>query len=180
MKTVSELIEQLHSPRDDKRYDACEALRVTDSLPKEALSALEQTTRDSDRDVADAAKRALQAHTGADGSIPPASAAAKPAVFSEVGCTAFLVGSAVAIASFILAYGVVAAAMHPSGGIEGLGLLVVPFWGSICSLVIGGIGSAVALAFNKRRPHGTAAIIGFIAGLVIGIGSVLALVHIYQ
>ncbi len=60
---ISRLIGQLKSPSKNKRYDACEDLRVTDYLPEKALKALEETTHDSDRDVAEAARDAFTFHT---------------------------------------------------------------------------------------------------------------------
>ena len=55
---------QLHSENPDKRYEACEELRVAESIPDEAISALHETTNDNNPDVADAAQRALAMHMG--------------------------------------------------------------------------------------------------------------------
>ena len=64
MKDVQELILQLKDKNPDKRYEACEYLRVAKKpLPREALDALLMATKDSHSDVADAAQRALTIHT---------------------------------------------------------------------------------------------------------------------
>ncbi len=63
MDGIRRLVEQLHSPNKDKRYEACEWLRVAPSLPQTALDALEQATHDADPLVADSARRAVALHT---------------------------------------------------------------------------------------------------------------------
>jgi len=63
MGRISRLIKQLKSPNKNKRYDACEELRVAPHLPEEALKALEQALNDPDRGVAEAAKDAFTFHT---------------------------------------------------------------------------------------------------------------------
>jgi hypothetical protein len=53
-------MELLKSKNPNKRYDACEELRVSQSpLPQEAILALDAATKDANSDVADAAQRAL-------------------------------------------------------------------------------------------------------------------------
>lgn len=59
---IEMLIEQLQNPNPGKRYEACEELRVSSSLPDDAIDALRRTTRDENPDVADAAQRALDLH----------------------------------------------------------------------------------------------------------------------
>jgi hypothetical protein len=59
------LLKMLESNNPNKRYDACEQLRVTASIPEDALVALSRATQDSNPDVADAAKRAVALHTNA-------------------------------------------------------------------------------------------------------------------
>ncbi len=78
MDRVSRLIEQLHSPNKDRRYDACEWLRVAPDLPQAALDALEQASHDPDPEVAEVAGEAIAAHSQADGSIASAPPPAKP------------------------------------------------------------------------------------------------------
>ena len=62
MTNIQKLIEQLQNPNPNKRYDACEELRVSPSLPDNAINALRLTLQDDDPLVADAAKRALDLH----------------------------------------------------------------------------------------------------------------------
>ena len=60
---IQRLVEMLKSDNPNKRYDACEELRVLRSpLPQPALVALRSATSDSNPDVADAAQRALALH----------------------------------------------------------------------------------------------------------------------
>lgn len=68
MSNISHLIEMLQSQDHNKRYEACEELRVSQiPLPQEALDALAIAKDDKDSDVADAARRAIALHTS---SIP--------------------------------------------------------------------------------------------------------------
>ena len=62
MDQISKLIRQLTSTDKNKRYDACELLRVSPTLPPEAISALQVATHDSEEEVAEAAQRALAIH----------------------------------------------------------------------------------------------------------------------
>ena len=62
MDQTSKLLGQLNSADKNKRYDACELLRVSPTLPPEAISALQAATHDSEEDVAEAAQRALAIH----------------------------------------------------------------------------------------------------------------------
>ena len=57
------LITNLTSHRAGTRYDACEELRVAPAIPQEAMSALRAAANDPDPGVADAARRALAAHS---------------------------------------------------------------------------------------------------------------------
>src|SRR3989337_1927775 len=62
MSDMQSLIQKLQSSNPNKRYDACEELRVMvlhQPLPQEAIDALNSATNDSNPDVADAAQRAL-------------------------------------------------------------------------------------------------------------------------
>ena len=62
MTDIATQLDRLNSPNKDKRYDACEELRVASDLPPEAISALEAASTDPEPGVADAARRALLAH----------------------------------------------------------------------------------------------------------------------
>ncbi|MBL8089211.1 MAG: HEAT repeat domain-containing protein [Anaerolineales bacterium] len=64
MSDISRLVKMLQNEDHNKRYEACEELRVSQiSLPQEAIDALIIAANDNDRDVADAAERALALHT---------------------------------------------------------------------------------------------------------------------
>ena len=62
MNQIEKAINDLSSPDKNTRYEACEELRVADSLPESAVAALKTATYDPDPLVADAAKRALAIH----------------------------------------------------------------------------------------------------------------------
>ena len=62
MADIQSLIKMLQSNNSNKRYKACELLRVSPSLPPKAIEALRLVTNDPDPDVADAAQRALALH----------------------------------------------------------------------------------------------------------------------
>ena len=62
MPDIDMLLVMLESSDSSVRYDACEQLRVASSIPDRAISSLENTLRDPDELVADAARRALALH----------------------------------------------------------------------------------------------------------------------
>jgi hypothetical protein len=62
MTDIESLIQQLQGNSPNKRYDACEELRVMAlrrPLPQAAIDALHSATKDTNPDVAEAAQRAL-------------------------------------------------------------------------------------------------------------------------
>lgn len=64
MPEISYLVKILQDKSHKNRYEACEELRVSKlPLPQEAIDALIIATKDTDPDVADAARRALALHT---------------------------------------------------------------------------------------------------------------------
>lgn len=64
MPEISYLIKMLQDENHNNRFEACEELRVSKPpLPQEAIDALIIATKDSDPDVADAARRALALNT---------------------------------------------------------------------------------------------------------------------
>jgi hypothetical protein len=63
MSDIQSLIKMLQSDNPNKRYDACEELRVSPHpLPLEATEALNVAMNDANANVADAAWRALSLH----------------------------------------------------------------------------------------------------------------------
>lgn len=69
---IQKVIDMLQSSNAGRRFDACEELRVASSITPEAIKALQEVVNDPNRDVADAAQRALNIH------IPPISFIQKP------------------------------------------------------------------------------------------------------
>lgn len=63
MTDIPTLLKMLQSNDANKRYEACEELRVSPSLSPEALEALRVVTNDPNPDVADAAQRAIKLHS---------------------------------------------------------------------------------------------------------------------
>jgi len=57
------LLLDLQSDSSSKRYDACEELRVIPQIPTDAIRALESATKHPDSSTAEAAARALAAHS---------------------------------------------------------------------------------------------------------------------
>lgn len=82
MSDESRLLVKLRSPKASIRYEACEELRVSSAISPEALSALLEAMNDADSDVADAAKRAFDTHTGSAPVIPTDAAAQYPPMLS--------------------------------------------------------------------------------------------------
>ena len=76
MPSLETLIARLKSPKESTRYEACEHFRVAPSLTPEASAALLTATNDPSDQVADAAVRALEAHSPAAPKPFPAKAAA--------------------------------------------------------------------------------------------------------
>jgi hypothetical protein len=85
MSNIQSLLDLIRSDNHSDRYDACEQLRVwPEPLSQEAIIALNVATKDSNADVADAARRALSFHT----SIPSEKqqeAAEKAVIYIEDG-----------------------------------------------------------------------------------------------
>src|SRR3990172_8479132 len=63
MVSTVRALEMLKSIDPLDRYEACEELRVADSLSPQAVEALRRATAEPDAEVADAARRALAIHS---------------------------------------------------------------------------------------------------------------------
>ncbi len=59
-KHIEKQINMLHSSNAGTRYEACENLRVAPQITPEAIKALQNTLKDSDSGVVEAAQRALK------------------------------------------------------------------------------------------------------------------------
>ena len=71
MDQIEKYVNNLSSPSKNTRYEVCETLRLADSLPESAITALEMVTNDPDPLVADIARQALAIHTPTED--PPSS-----------------------------------------------------------------------------------------------------------
>lgn len=59
---IDKQLTKLQSKNANTRYDACEGLKVADSITPEAIKALQNALSDPNADVVDAAQRALKVH----------------------------------------------------------------------------------------------------------------------
>lgn len=146
MSNVSHYIRMLQDKDHNKRYEACEELRVSTSpLPQEALDALAIAKNDKNPDVADAARRALEFHTPST---------TKPKIDAQEGQTnnnanrgkKFLGGYLVFIILIVLICGIT------QGG-DGLGLILAFVGGPllIIALIVGGLGFYVSETVGNKK-----------------------------
>jgi hypothetical protein len=63
MTDFAKVLTMLQNPRANSRYDACEELRVAETITPDAAAALKLALADPDPSVAEAAQRALEAHS---------------------------------------------------------------------------------------------------------------------
>jgi len=112
---VSKLLAKLKHKRASVRYEACEELRVSSSLPANAIQALEAATQDPDAGVADAARTALAVH--------PAPAPPPVTNRAEVGVGAVVSGTQAPVSTSVLA----AVGKHALSILAGL-LTVLSVW----------------------------------------------------
>ena len=64
MPDETKLLVKLKNSDPSTRYEACEGLRISGSISPVAIAALQAAMNDTDADVADAAKRAYDTHSG--------------------------------------------------------------------------------------------------------------------
>jgi hypothetical protein len=67
MSEIEKLVEKLRSPKAVIRYEACKLLRVSPTIPPEAIAALEKVLHDPNLAVVESAASALQVHQGIAG-----------------------------------------------------------------------------------------------------------------
>ncbi len=165
MERITRLVEQLHSPNKDKRYEACEWLRGTPSLPQAALDALEQATRDPDPLVADSARRAVALHTGPEVLTP------SPALPFWGG--PFITAPGAALFAYAVIAGFPFLSYRPQGPatFRLVYALVVCFGGLPAPLFLGLM--CAAFARRARNPGSVAAIAGAVLGGTAGIFAAL-------
>jgi hypothetical protein len=100
MPDIQSLIKKLQSDNPDKRYEACEELRVSQQpLSQDAIDALKNATRDVNPDVADAAQRALALHTQNNEEVKKQD---KTSTENEGGFSLLLILACVAIGSIAI------------------------------------------------------------------------------
>ncbi len=108
-------LERLGSPNKNRRYEACEELRVAPYLPRAAITALEQASNDSDPGFADAARRALLAHRqdeAAPNSTPESSSLAPPPKETPVSTRKKISGYLLFAAILLAFFGILGAPME--------------------------------------------------------------------
>lgn len=162
MTDIQHLINLLKSDNPNKRYDACEGLRVArHPLPQEAMDALHTATNDTNPSVADAAQRALALHT------PQLT----PDVFDEKEQEkASTEDSPNKNLQYIIIGFVAGAIPGPIAFSMGRGGSFYLDGYSVFLLIIGGIAGAIGVLIggsSTKNPLG-AAIVGGVVGLLFG------------
>jgi hypothetical protein len=89
---TEKLINMLQSPKPNKRYEACELLRVAPAITPEARIALQNAINDPDASVVDAAQRALAIHNKLASESFSETSSAQPTVM-EFAFKGFLYGT---------------------------------------------------------------------------------------
>jgi hypothetical protein len=144
MADMQRLIEMLQSENSKERYNACEELRVSPSIPPEAIQALRSATRDANPNVAEAAQRAIMLHTSdasnssiIDKNPPPDGSSISGG--TGLTCTAVLVSIALGLTFFVMS-------LFPSEPGQGA-IIVLPF--SLAWLIV--VIAAVVKGFRSTR-----------------------------
>jgi len=122
MAGTPRIVVRLSSPNANKRFDACEELRVMPALPEEARLALQAAVNDPDHLVADAATRALRMHTGTPTSPTPAVPDVTPPIGPSVLALA-LAGLLITWASACILYFVLSIGLAPSARVDLVAIL---------------------------------------------------------
>jgi hypothetical protein len=171
MPDIPHLIKTLQSNNPNERYDACEQLRVSLWLPKEAFDVLRTATSDSNPDVADAAQRALALHTELKidlksnyenqrkNELPLTNWGA-----IKTGIKIGLIPMATILILFSLSFG------------YGYGLIFAFIWGTPMGIPGGIIGSLIGKYWKKTWG---AIQIGSIIGTILGIGLWFLLTNLF-
>ncbi len=175
MDRITRLVEQLRSSSKDKRYEASEWLRVIPTLPRTALDALEQATRDPDPLVADSARRAVALHSGPDsGALPSAAGSVLDARADSILGQPYLVGPAAALVAYAVTASFPILTYHCDGcgitfrWVRPLGMCVI---GLVAPLVLGLL--CGVFARRAQNPGIVAAVAGAVLGSAAGIFAAL-------
>jgi hypothetical protein len=175
MPSIEQLLHDLTDNKVATRYDACEALRVTPSIPAAAIEALRVATSDPDRDVADAASRALRVHDPTPAPSPPrqvstdTSSPKTTGANSAIGClVAFAVFMpACALGNFLWQRVFLDLLGKPlRGNLEDYMVLYLYYPGAlVAGAALGELGATLALRFRPGRKRSK--LIGALAGGLI-------------
>ena len=173
MADIENLIQQLQDNNPNKRYDACEALRVMvlhQPLPQEAIDALNSATNDSNPDVVEAAQRALAFHarisntpeqseesTGGDGrgkDVAIDRRALRTEILSiELGALGGFLGLPLIFAIFVSIQ-------------DGLEFLIGPIYYIFLRLLVGAVIGRWMYNIRKQRKEPEVLVEAFLAGLI--------------
>ena len=175
MNKLEKTISDLSSSNKNTRSEACEELRVADSLPESTITALEAATQDPDPLVADAARRALAIHKHPQSTEESPSTSQEsliqeiqeePRKWNPLAIASFILSILVYVLWFFLPGILFAALALQASDISAYSLIellfgAVQFISSLAAIVIG----AVAI-FQIKRSGGRQKGIGFaIAGI---------------
>jgi hypothetical protein len=173
MSDIERLVQQLQGNNPNKRYDACEELRVMvlhQPLPQEAIDALHSATNDTNPDVAEAAHRALALHA-------QISNAPKP---SEKNSGSDARGNNVTIDRRALRTEILSIGLGIVGGFlglplflaifvsiqDGLEFLLGPSYSIFLRLLVGGVIGILMYNIRKQRKEPEVLMEAFLAGLI--------------
>jgi len=202
MPDIPDLIAMLESPIADKRYDACEELRVMPRIPQDAEAALQGAMKDPDPLVADAAARAFRLHTSPP--APPApsdnSTSVPQAPIGRLDLSLAAVGLGVTVLSAPIAYSIFWLLQAPPNEYnweslaESIGVLsAVPFHVAplmhpvrflalLCLVAPFMVAPSCALLLRGRPKVGIVVIVtGLVSGVLYDIAALVAFVglHLY-
>jgi hypothetical protein len=176
MSDIGRQLERLKSPNKDTRYEACEELRVAESLSEEAFTALEFAAKDEDALVADAARRALLIQR-----LPPSGGRDAAGNLSEGRPTESRARWGPSEVSFGLALLINAAAVFLVSFITGSSDLGCLFGGLVVVALILSLGAgagslgARGVGANPEKGAVVGIWLGFSVSLVITVGAVFGL-----
>jgi hypothetical protein len=167
MSDIHSLIKLLQSDNANERRAACKELRVSPSLPDEALQALRVATQDKNPGVAEAAQRALATHaqqSSADlaGEKEPGRAMTEPKEKHHWLTRLSVIGASAIIGAFGSAFLSLFVLVVMWGGIDSASVGVV--WGPPIGFLVGG-GMAVWLSGKQGsiwRVMGLSIVVAFL------------------
>jgi hypothetical protein len=134
---IQRLVEKLHNPNKDVRFEACEWLRALPVITPEAIIALQEAINDPDEEVRHSAQTALAVHLfSTDSSRQEKSGVQKVDVkkkHSELGIASFIIAS---IETFVWIFSLLTGIQYPTWVDEQL-FLIVFIGGPLVALMLG-------------------------------------------